>query len=114
MSNWNDYRIKTRQRVGALAKLIPETLRGATTLMGAGETTNHLDEKTRELIALACAVTTRCDGCIAIHADAAVKAGISDEEIAEALGVAVSMNTGAAIVYSGHVTEALKHAREQQ
>lgn len=113
MSHWNEYRTKTRQRIGALAKLIPETLRGATTLMTAGEKTNHLDEKTRELIALACAVTTRCDGCISIHAEAAVKAGVSDEEIAEALGVAVSMNAGAAVVYSGHVTEALRHAREQ-
>lgn len=43
-----------------------------------------------------------------------MKAGISDEEMAEALGVAVSMNAGAAMVYSGHVTEALKQPREQQ
>ncbi len=83
-------------------------------LMTAGDKTRHLDERTRELIALACTVTTRCDGCIAIQAEAAVKAGVSDEEIAEALGVAVSMNAGAAITYSGHVTKALKQAREQQ
>ncbi|MGL4724657.1 MAG: carboxymuconolactone decarboxylase family protein, partial [Scandinavium sp.] len=96
MNNWNDYRGKTRQRVGNLGKTVPETLRGVAALMGAGEKTNHLDAQTRELIALACAVTTRCDGCIAMHADAAVKAGVSDEQIAEALGVAISMNAGAA------------------
>ena len=111
MSNWNDYRSQTRQRLGELGKIVPETLRGVGALMGAGNKTNHLDTRTRELIALACAVTTRCDGCIAIHADAAIKAGVSDEEIAEALGVAVSMNAGAAVVYSGHVMEALQHAR---
>ena len=88
MREWNDYRVITRQRIGEYGQHAPETLRGA--------------------------VTTRCDGCIVIHAEAAVKAGVSDEEIAEALGVAVSMNAGAAMVYSGHVTEALKQAREQQ
>ena len=39
-----------------------------------------------ELIALAVAVTTRCDGCITVHVDAALKHGASREEIAEALG----------------------------
>ena len=66
----------------------------------------------RELIALACAVTTRCEGCIAIHADAAVKAGASDEEIAEALNVAVYMNAGAAVVYSGKVMDAVSQTRK--
>jgi len=85
----------------------PDTLRGVALLAGAGAKTNHLDAKTRELIALAVAVTTRCDGCIAIHAAEAVKLGVSDEEIAEALGVAINLNAGAAMVYSTHVLDAM-------
>lgn len=46
---------------------------------------NVLDAKTHELISLAVAVTTRCDGCIAAHAAAAKKSGASKEEIAAAL-----------------------------
>jgi Carboxymuconolactone decarboxylase family len=46
------------------------------------------------------AVTTRRDGCITFPADAALKAGGGKEEIAEALGVAIAMNAGAAFVYS--------------
>lgn len=111
MNNWNDYRADTHKRVGEFGKAVPETLRGVATLMGAGAKTGYLDDRTRELIALACAVTTRCDGCISSHADAAVKAGATDNEIAEALGVAVSLNAGAATVYSGHVLEAIRHAR---
>ncbi|CRX66703.1 unnamed protein product [Stenotrophomonas maltophilia] len=61
----------------------------------------------RELIALAVAVTTRCDGCITVHVDAALKQGASREEIAEALGVAVSLNAGAALVYSARVMDAV-------
>lgn len=84
MNDWNDYRVKTRQRIMEYGQQAPDTLRGAGTLMTAGNRTRHLNEHIRELIALACAVTMRCDDCIAIHADAAVKAGVSDEEIAEA------------------------------
>jgi AhpD family alkylhydroperoxidase len=61
---------------------------------------NHLGAKMRELIALAVAVTARCDGCIATQVDAALKEGATLEKIAEALGVAISLNAGAALVYS--------------
>jgi alkylhydroperoxidase/carboxymuconolactone decarboxylase family protein YurZ len=52
-------------------------------------------------------VTTRCDGCIVVHTDAALKAGATKEEISEALGVAVAMNAGAALVYSSRVLDAV-------
>ena len=65
----------------------------------------------RELIATACAVTTCCDGCIAFHADAAVKAGATDAEIAEALGVAINLNAGAAVIYSARTLDAVGQAR---
>lgn len=65
-----------------------------------------LDAKTHELISLAVAVTTRCDGCIAAHAGAAKKAGATKEEIAAALGTAIAMNAGAAYVYSSRALEA--------
>ena len=45
------------------------------------EAWNHSD-KTRELISIAVAITTRCDGCIGVHTDAAIKAGATREEIA--------------------------------
>lgn len=65
-----------------------------------------LDAKTHELISLAVAVTTRCDGCIAAHAGAAKKAGATKEEITAALGTAISLNAGAAYVYSSRALEA--------
>lgn len=108
MLDWNDYRTELMQRVGEFGKLTPETMKGIVTLGNAGNKTNHLDEKTRELIALACAVTTRCDGCIAVHVEAAVKAGATEDEMAEALGVAVNLNAGAALVYSARTLDAVK------
>lgn len=107
MLNWNEYRKQLMGRIGELGKLTPDTVTGYQALSNAGKKTNHLDAKIRELIALAVAVTTRCDGCIAVHADTALKLGASHEEIAEALGVAVALNTGAAMVYSARVLDAI-------
>ncbi|MCO7462162.1 carboxymuconolactone decarboxylase family protein [Stenotrophomonas maltophilia] len=108
MLDWNAYRKELKGRIGEIGKLSPDTVKGYATLANAGAQTNQLDAKTRELIALAVAVTTRCDGCITVHVvDAALKHGASREEIAEALGVAVSLNAGAALVYSARVMDAV-------
>src|SRR5690348_18304861 len=106
MLDWLEYLKELLGRIGEIGKLSPDTLRGYQTLSAAGSKTNHLDAKTRELISLAVAVTTRCDGCITVHTDAAAKAGATREEIAEALGVAVALNAGAALVYSARVLDA--------
>jgi AhpD family alkylhydroperoxidase len=108
MLDWNNYRQQVLAGVGEIAKLSPDTIKGYVTLSGAGAKTGQFDAKVRELIAVAVAVTLRCDGCITVHTDAALKAGASKEEIAEALGVAISVNAGAALVYSTRVFDAVK------
>jgi AhpD family alkylhydroperoxidase len=107
MLNWPDYRKQLLGRIGEIAKLSPDTVAGYQTLSAAGNKTGRLDAKTRELISLAVAVTTRCDGCITVHTAEALKQGATQEEIAEALGVAVAMNAGAALVYSARVMDAV-------
>jgi AhpD family alkylhydroperoxidase len=107
MLDWLEYRKELLGRIGEVGKLSPDTLRGYQTLSAAGSKTGHLDAKTRELISLAVAVTTRCDGCITVHTGEALKHGATREEIAEALGVAVAMNAGAALVYSARVMDAV-------
>jgi AhpD family alkylhydroperoxidase len=106
MTDWNGYRQQLVEAVGKMAQLSPDTVRGHTVLGAASSKTKHLDPKIRELISLAVAVTLRCDGCITVHTDAAIKQGASQEEIAEALGIAVSVNAAAALVYSARVMDA--------
>lgn len=112
MLNWPDYRKELLGRIGEMAKLSPDTVAGYQTLSNANNKNGHLDAKTRELISLAVAVTTRCDGCITVHTAAALKHGATHDEIAEALGVAVAMNAGAALVYSARVLDAV-HGYEE-
>ena len=107
MLDWNNYQKDIGARLAELMKLSPDTVRGYRMLSDANAKTSHLDAKTRELISLAVAVTTHCDGCIVVHTDAALKAGATREEISEALGVAVAMNAGAALIYSTRVLDAV-------
>ena len=53
-------------------------------------------------------VAARCDGCIAAHVNAALKAGASREEIGETLIVAVSMGGGPSLVYATRALEAVE------
>ena len=77
--DWNKYHQEIGARVGDLAKLSPDTVKGYQTLSAANSKTTKLGEKTRQLISLAVAVTTRCDGCIVFHTDAALKAFTREE-----------------------------------
>jgi|SRR5688572_28922475 len=107
MLDWNAYREAVLSRVARIGKETPDTVRGYRQLSDAGSTKDVLGAKTRELIALAVGVTRQCDGCIAIHTTAAIKHGATSEEIAEALGVAIAVNAGAALVYSARVFDAI-------
>ena len=75
-----------------LGQLSSDTVKGYVGLSAAGQKKDLLGAKTRELIALAVAVTARCDGCIAVHSEAAIRHGASREEIAEALRVVAAVN----------------------
>ena len=110
MLDWNTYRGQILARVGEIGKLSPDTVKGYMALSGAGAKTGQLDAKTRELIALAVAISLRCDGCITVHAAEAKNHGATKEEIAEALGTAITVNAGAALVYSTRTLDAFDAA----
>ena len=108
MQDWNAYRDSLLERVGDYAKQSPDVMRGLITMDNAATKTGHLEPKIHELIALAVAVTTRCDGCICVHTKKAVEHGATLEEVSEALGVAIALNAGAALTYSARVIEAFQ------
>ncbi|HTH43624.1 MAG TPA: carboxymuconolactone decarboxylase family protein [Oxalicibacterium sp.] len=111
MLDWNNYRNELSKRVGEIAAITPDAIKGYQALAGSGRKSGRLDAKTAELISLAVAVTTHCDGCIAIHSKEALKHGATKEEITDALAVAVSMNAGAALVYSARVLDAVANSQ---
>lgn len=105
----NNKEILNRLTTGVIAmkKLAPKVTDGFLAFDKAAVEGGVLDVKTKELIAMALAVAARCDGCIAVHVNNCVKAGASIEEVAETLGVAVSMGGGPSMVYATRALEAL-------
>jgi AhpD family alkylhydroperoxidase len=82
-----------------LRAAIPGVYQGYLALQQAAMGDGALPARTKELIALAIAVTRECDGCIVAHARSAQQSGASAEEVAEALGVAILMNGGPGTVW---------------
>ncbi len=62
-----------------------------------------LDEKTKQLIAVAVAHVTQCAYCIRSHTKQAVRKGATPQEIMEAVWVAAEMRAGGAISHSNIV-----------
>ena len=89
-----------RAPVRALRERIPAVFEAYGAMHGAAMAHGALDAKTKELIALAVAVSKQCDGCIASHARGAARRGATEDEVAEALGVAVLMNGGPGTVHA--------------
>ena len=83
----------------ALRRTIPEVYAGFGELHQAAFAGGALDVRTKELIALAIGVVEGCDGCIASHAQAAVRAGATRQEAAEAIGVTFLMKGGPATIH---------------
>jgi AhpD family alkylhydroperoxidase len=59
-----------------------------------------LDEKTKQLIAVAVAHTTQSPSCIRGHTKAAVRRGASENELMEAIWVAAEMRAGGAYAHA--------------
>ena len=99
---------RINRHLGPFRTAAPEVMQGfgamARGAMGAGA----LDEKTKELIAMAIGVAARCDGCLGFHAKALVRLGATPEEFHELLGVAVYMGGGPSLMYAAHALEAFE------
>jgi AhpD family alkylhydroperoxidase len=105
MFDWASYLPALKSAFGNLGKTRPKMLQAYKGL-GEAAAEGPLDAKTRELIAVAVGISLRCDGCIGTHTAAARKAGATEEELAQALAVAIQVNAGAAYVYSLRAIEA--------
>ncbi len=83
-----------------LRKEIPETSQAFSQLAQSATKDGVLDKKTKELIALALAVGSRCDACIGFHTKALVNLGATEQEVAETLGMCVYMGGGPSMMYA--------------
>jgi AhpD family alkylhydroperoxidase len=113
MKNYPEITKDISANLRILRKGIGDTMNGFSAMAQAATKTQVLDKKTKELIALAIGVATRCDGCIGFHSEALVKLGASREEVEETLGMAVYMGGGPSLMYAADAIGAFEQFREK-
>lgn len=101
----------TRELMDKKAALAPDNIEAwrnfSRTVFKAGA----LDEKTKQLIAVAVAHVTQCPYCIRSHTSQAMRKGAAKEEVMEAIWVASEMRAGAAYA---HATLAMDEMEKQK
>lgn len=94
-------RENSEKRAAATPEILDTWRKFSSTVFKAGA----IDEKTKQLIAVAVAHVTQCPYCIHSHTVQAMRRGASTEEIMEAVWVAAEMKAGAAYSHSALAME---------
>ena len=96
------YDMTNMKKLKKLGELAPAAWQGFLGLDKAAMADGAIPARTKELIAIAVAVTTQCPYCIEIHSERARSAGCTDAEIAEAVLVAAALRAGGAVTHGTH------------
>ncbi|MBW4078519.1 MAG: carboxymuconolactone decarboxylase family protein [Acidobacteria bacterium] len=112
MKSSNEVREELRQPALELRAMIPDVLKSYAEMSRAALSAGELPSSFKELLALVVAITRECDGCIVSHTRGAVREGATRQQVAEAIGVAISMNGGPATVWGPRALRAFDEAVE--
>jgi AhpD family alkylhydroperoxidase len=107
VEDWQGLITHMNGAVRDLRQASPDVMRTFSEMARAAHRGSSLDGKTKELIALAIGVATRCPPCIAYHAEGAVKQGASRSDVAETLAMAIYMGAGPSVMYAAEALEAV-------
>ena len=99
------YDMKTVQKLKKYAELAPAAWQGFLAFDKAALADGVIPAKTKELMAVAVALTTQCPYCIEIHTKKAKAAGCTEAELAETVMVAAALRAGAAVTHGTHCLE---------
>lgn len=100
MEHQEMYPAPSRERNEEKAALAPKNIEAWRNFSKAVFEKGALDEKTKQLIAVAVAHVIQCPYCIRSHTKSAVFKGASKEEIMEAIWIAAEMRAGAAYAHA--------------
>jgi AhpD family alkylhydroperoxidase len=106
VEEFNAYRSKMNEKIIAADNKVLKRIFNLDTNAYAEGT---LDIKTKELIGLTCSMVLRCDDCVKYHLGKAKEAGISDEQIIEAMAIA---NLVGGTIVIPHLRRAMEYLEE--
>ena len=105
-TGYRDLTQSVSAKLGELRKSTPEAMKAFNELGRAATAPGALDAKTKELIALALGVASRCDPCIGFHAKALARLGATRQEVDEMLAVVTFMGGGPSLMYAASAAAA--------
>jgi len=108
MKNYSKHTKDVNDFLEILSKDHHRVAEGFTAIHKAASEDGVISSKHKELIALAIAITIRCEGCIACHIKTALEQSASEKEIIETIGVAIAMGGGPSVVYGEKAYKAMK------
>jgi AhpD family alkylhydroperoxidase len=73
-----------------------------------------LDEKTKELLGLATSMVLKCDDCVTYHIVRCVQLGVKDDELLEALNIALVVGGSITIPHIRRAVETMDRCRGLQ
>ncbi len=99
------YDVKNLAKFQRLGELTPEAFKAFVAFDKAALEDGAIPARTKELMAVAVALTTQCPYCIEIHSKKARKLGATEQELAETTLVAAALRAGAAMTHGTHALE---------
>lgn len=95
-----------RAELRVMNKLIPDTMAGFSQLSKAAKDSAAISVKEKEYVALAIAISQRCEPCINFHVEALMKTGATREELGDVLAMCIQMGGGPSMMYAAHALAA--------
>ncbi len=99
------YDMNNLKQLGSLGKNADKTMKAFQAFDSIALEEGAIPVKYKELMAVAVALTTQCPYCLEIHKKNAIKAGATQEELAETTFISAALRAGAAVVHGTHLME---------
>lgn len=90
------------KKLSKFGELAPAAWEGFLAFDRAAMADGSIPARTKELIAVAVALTTQCPYCVEVHTQRAKAAGCTEAELAEVVMVAAALRAGGAVTHGTH------------
>ncbi|MCO6542023.1 MAG: carboxymuconolactone decarboxylase family protein [Lactobacillus sp.] len=114
MIDYSEQYEKFGKETANLRKQSPEEMKAFGGLVKTTLQEGALDTKTKEMIALGIAIADRCEGCIMSHVKSNLKNGVTMEQLAEVVNVAILMGGGPSTVYGAKALSFAQYLQEKE
>ena len=111
LQEFQTYRNRMNERIAQIDHL---GIKRFFNLDGAAYKDGALDSRTKELLGLTASMVLRCNDCIDYHVIQCVDGGWSDEELYEAMNVALIVGGSIVIPHFRHAVESLDMIRQMK